>query len=193
MDVGQYSRLPVEIEESQIPRVEMYDKEKGEMKMTLNRTVSDLKVKTVKVKKRSGSSWITPPEPWFVANQRYRLDLLFGNTDGKIAYPDEQYRKDNVEIRVLAKGFHVGPQKYKEKTKLIFYTNSNYSTKVSGTKYLTIFKFEQYKTVYADSLLMAYFKMSSGITALPIPLFRWDIGIYASVRDWVWRKPFSKV
>jgi hypothetical protein len=161
--------------------------------MSLNRTVSDLKVKTVTVRKKSGSSWVSPPEPFFVADARYRLELIFGNVDGRISWPDEQYRKDNVEVRVIAKGFHVGPQTYQQKTKLVFYTNSNYSTQVTGTKYRTSFFFEQYKTTYADSLLIAYFKMASGVSPLPITLFRWDIGIYASVRDWVWRKPFSKI
>lgn len=161
--------------------------------MSLNRTVTDLKVKSVTVKKKSGTSWISPPEPWFVGGERYRLDLVFGNMDGRLIWPDEQYRKDNVDIRVVAMGFYIGPKQYQEKTKLVFYTNSNYSTEVTGTKYHTSFFFEHYETVYADSLLTAYFKLASSVTQRPLTLFRWNIGIYASVRDRVWRKPFSKV
>jgi hypothetical protein len=179
--------------ESTFPAPYSLTRMQGGKAMSLNQTVADLKVKTVTVKKKSGSSWIKPPESHFVGGACYRLDLAFGNTGGQISYTDEQYRKDNVDIRVVAMGFMVGSDKYEEKTKLVFYTDSTYRTQVPSPRYRTSFSFNKYETTYADSLLTAYFKLASNVSHRAITTFRWDLGIYASVRNRVWRKSYSGV
>ncbi len=161
--------------------------------MALNQLVTDLKVKSVTVKKKVGNSWVRPPESHFISGVQYKLELVFGNANGMISYTDEQFRKDNVDIRVCGMGFKVGSL-FVERTKLVFYTNSTFTTQVSGgDKTRTSYFFPTYQTVYADSLLNFYFKMAAGVSTKTITSFSWDMGIYASVRNRVWRKILSQV
>jgi len=160
--------------------------------MSLNRTVADLMVKSVTVTTWNGSRWITPPEKYFVSGARYRLKFYFGNTGPKVKWADQQYRKENVDIRVVPMGFHYKKQYY-DKTKITFYTDSTFSKQVQNPKYRTSHHLPIFETHNADVAFCSYFKPSSGIRRWPIRKFRWDMGIYASVRNRKWRKLFTKV
>ena len=46
-----------------------------------------------------------PPSGRFEPNKSYRMDVVFGNTGGKIRYDNERHRKDNVQIQVIVKEF----------------------------------------------------------------------------------------
>ncbi len=160
--------------------------------MSLNRTVRDLKVKSIKVEKFFGGSWIKPTESFFLPGMKYRLVVGFGNTGGRIVWDDERYRKDNVDIRIVAMGFPYRGAYY-HKTKIVFYTGPSFSTQVSGAKYRTSFFADTFETTYADNYFYAAFKVKPGITSRAITTFRWSTGIYAGVRDRVWRKEYSTV
>ncbi len=157
--------------------------------MSANRTVADLAVKSIVARKRGGNSWVRPPEAYFVPGVPYKLEVVFGNTGGRIQWQDEQYRKDNVDIRIVAMGF--GGTSHKDKVE--FFVDQTLTTKKPAPTYRTTFHLDQFETTNADVQFEAYFEMASGTPTSRITTFRWDVGIYASVRDKVWRKPYTSV
>ncbi len=153
--------------------------------MSANRTVSDFKVKSIKVQMRVGRGWRKPTRPTFDPGRLYRLKISVGNADGRIRYADEQFRKDNVDVRVVAKGFRMSG--YHSRSKIEFYEDATFQDVVPGAKYRTSFQYPQYETHHADSVAYAYFRVKSGVARFPILLFKWDVGVYASVRNRRWR------
>src|SRR5262249_48910952 len=53
----------------------------------------------------SGTGWIDVGPGGITADTSYRLDVVFGNAGGRISWDDEQYRKDNVNVRIVGLGF----------------------------------------------------------------------------------------
>lgn len=157
--------------------------------MANDQLVSDLDVKSLVVKKQSGSNWASPPESHFVVGACYRLDALFGNSDGRISYPEAKYQKQNVEIRVVAKGFGVFGV-YTGKEHVQFYKAQDFTEIVNGPGHRTTFTLPVFDTTNADVLLCAYMKVNA---ASPIHVLVWDVGIYAAVRDFAWRSTATGV
>jgi hypothetical protein len=152
--------------------------------MSANRLITDLGVKSLSIKERQGASWVNAINP--KANTDYKVEIIFGNMNGSIIWDDEQYRKDNVELRLVALGFFQ-ITRYKYKEEIVFYTNSSYSTEVSGTKYRTTFKISKFETTAADVLFEGYFRVKINIPSI-FGFLKWDCGTYGSVRNRHWKK-----
>lgn len=160
--------------------------------MSLNRTVSDLKVKKIMIQRKSGSRWVSLPRDKRIrVNTRYRLAVDFGNTGGKVQWSDEQYRKDKLNIRVVGLGFMLSSGSYKFRNKIQFYTDKNFTAKVTGAKYRTSFYIDTFETTHSDARFYAYLMFDAGTPSYNANKLRWDCGIYASVRNRVWRKRYT--
>lgn len=157
--------------------------------MSLNRTISDLIVKKIRIKRKSGSSWINVLSQKPRSSHYYRIEVDFGNKDGRITWPEEKYRKDNVDVRIVAMGFYHNDRYYR-KTQIVFYKDNTYSTPVSGDKFRTRFLFNEYATTNADSRLYAYFRVTTDIP-YTFKKLKWNNGVYGSVRNKHWKKKFT--
>jgi hypothetical protein len=159
--------------------------------MANNMTVADLGVKSLALKRRSGSSWVNAGGGAVIAGTQYKLEITFGNMAVKITYDDEQYRKDLVNIRIVGMGFKAG-NSYFDKSKIVFYTNGSYSTPVAySEKSRLICNLASFEPHHSDVLFVGHLKFAPGVGARPGSSLAWDCGIYASVRNRVWRKMTS--
>lgn len=152
--------------------------------MSLNRTLRDFIVKGVKIKVRSGSSWVSPSPAIPKAGEKYRLEVLCGNASGRISWGNEgDYNKVMLQIKVVAKGFRNVQQ-----DKIEFYRDSSFSRKILGnTKYRTSFELPEYKPTHADSVTHLYLMFKPGVVQYPLYWLQWDVGVYGAVRNHHWK------
>ena len=156
--------------------------------MSLNRTVSDLKVKRITIQRKYGNSWRSPSDRKIHPGVKFRLNVDFGNTGGMINWDDEQYRKDNVQIRIVCRGFLMNSGEYKLKNNIKFYKDETFTELVpTPNKYRTAINIDTYETHHADCRFYCYLMFDQGTPSYWASKLKWKCGIYASVRNRKWR------
>jgi hypothetical protein len=171
--------------------------------MAVNKTVADLRVKSATVLEESqgpfgvGQSWKQPTDTFFVPGRKYKLEVVFGNASPPVTYPDERFRKDVIAIHIACRGFKVG-SRYEAQVLPTFYTSESYRTTVppvaGSTSQITVTFPRSLDTDEPDGEVEAYFRFNNPqLPQRAITTWVWRIGIYASVRDRVWRQTASSV
>jgi hypothetical protein len=158
-----------------------------------NKAVADLRVRSIRILRLDQGGYRPPPERFFAPGFSYKLEAAIGNAAPPITYPDGRYRKDQVQVRIVGRGFRIG-DRFFDQAALTFYTNSTFSTPVSGDRFQISFAFAQpFGTSDPDRELEAYFRFGPSVRQRPITDWVWQPGVYASVRDWSLRNIASSV
>lgn len=168
--------------------------------MAGNRTVSDLRVKSAKVLEDVGMvlrNWQPPTTTHFVTGRRYKLEVVFGNDGPAVTYTDERYRKDAIALHIDSKGFKVGST-FDTQALPRFYTTESFlsaAPPVAGsTSQVIVTVPGSLDTNDPDREVAAYFRFNTPQVPLrAITTWYWRIGIYASVRNRVWRQSRSSI
>jgi len=155
---------------------------------TAAQLVSDLSIKNVALQRYDGKMWVGAGTGPLVAGVPYRLAVLFGNTQ-RVKYEDEQYRKDNVSIRLVAEGFKTATGAFTGRDWIVFCLDPECKTPKASPSYRVGWFFATYETTDLDVTFLEYvkFEIPAGQKFYAKDLY-WGSGIYASVRNRVWTR-----
>jgi len=149
--------------------------------MSLNRTITDLKVKQLIVEWRTANRWGQSGMPIFRTGVDYRLSLVFGNTAGRISWEGDRYDKENIRIQLEPLGIRTSSGIIL-KNALRYFDNASFSGPVRQRPP----KLEiagPFKTTHADLLKYLYFRARPQIADYPLNRFRFSAFINAAIRN----------
>ncbi len=148
--------------------------------MVANQTITDLKVKQLIVRWRTGTgSYRSSGQPIFTVGKDYRLSVVYGNTSNPVVYEGDLYDKEDLRISLNPLGI-LTSSGYIHRDALQFYDGASFSTPVPHPpEHLYP---GPYKTTHTNRQYHLFFRPTPPIQSFPVNRFRFVAIISAAIR-----------